>query len=194
MLEFIDGPHKEIADAKERKHLMELMTTCMDTHSFSHKLNIMYNNEYHFSNMQYMYDIHAFLKELKMLIDSIYHKVQVMGSVHSDPYGHTSALIGQYSVYGEFVPSIVQDSYIRFKIVMDPKHTKILRVFSPEVIYHFLVDKPKVVRTQLARHFPIVMASHDMSLYPTTSYKSLQIQYGGASLHVQHGNKMKTHT
>jgi hypothetical protein len=126
-----------------------------------------------------MYDTGAFLKELKTMVDSIYHKVQVRGSIHTDSYGHTSALIGQYTEYGEFVPSIVQDSYIRFKIVMDPKHTKIMRVFHPDVIYHFLTDKPKIIKTQLNRRYPIVMASHDTSLYPTTTYKTLQIQYGG---------------
>lgn len=181
MIEFVTGPHNSTAGAQEKKLLTEMLTTCMDRTSFSHRLNAAYNNAYHFSNPQYMYDIGAFLKELKTMVDSIYHKVQVMGNVHTDPYGHTSALIGQYTEYGEFVPSIVQDSYIRFKIVMDPKHAKIMRVFQPEMIYHFLTDKPRIVKTQMTRHYPIVMASHDTSLYPTTTSKTLQIQYGGAT-------------
>ena len=179
MIEFVAGPHKELVGAKEKKMIEEMLKTCTDKASFSYRLNTMYNNAGHFSNIQYMYDISAFLKELKAIADSIYHKVQVMGSVHTDPYGHTSALIGQYTYEGEFVPSLVQDSYIRFRIVMDPRHMKIMRVLNTEMIYHFLVDKPRIIKTQLNRHIPVMMASHDMSMYPTTSYKSLQVQYGG---------------
>jgi hypothetical protein len=184
MLEYVPGPHNEVITTKERKYITELLESCNNKKSFGYQVNKAYNNGYHFSSFQNQYDIDHFLHELYTIVTSKYHTVQIMGSVHSEPFGHSSSLIGQYSPYGEFLPCMVKDKYIRFKIVMDHKNMKILRTFNTISVFHFLTDVPQVTQTQLDSRVPLYMnplINSDGSymeyptLYPTSRYKNSTI-------------------
>jgi hypothetical protein len=172
MIEFVPGPHGENVTAAEKKLIKELLENCWNPEHFGNHVNIVYNNTHHFASPQYDYDIRSFLKELKSLVDSQYHVVQVMGSVHSDPLGHSSMMIGQYSHMGEFYPCLVKDSYIRFKIINNPKYMKGLNVFNDASIFHFLVQVPQVVKAQLGRKAPLVM-------FQLIGMNGEQLQYPG---------------
>jgi len=141
--------------------------------SFCWRVNQVYNNVYHFSFPQYNYDTEDFLLDMWTLIHHEKHKVQIMGTEHTDPFGHTTGMVGQYGDMGEFVPALVQDSYIRFKIVLDLKHkktnkTQMLRetqVLLPDVVYHFLLRPPKIVRLQFP-HNPVWIHPMEEDLVP----------------------------
>ena len=134
MIIFVEGPHREIMKYEEQQAVLEMMTRCTDDNEFVNQVNTKYNNKYHFCNPRFDYNIEVFLEELKMFSDSIYHQVQVMGTIHTDAYGHTSMLHRE--------GKIVKDTYLRFKIVMDQQHMKITRVLKPGPVYHFLVGMP----------------------------------------------------
>lgn len=184
MIEFVLGPNNEMITASEKTFVTKMLNTCLEVGSLSHQVNFAYNNVYHFYNPQYQYDIMYFLKELKNMVDSVHHKVQVMGSIHEDPFGHTSNLVGQYSGYGDYIPSIVKDRYIRFKVKMDPKNRKILRTLDETNVFHFLVDVPEIVKLQLPVSHPITMRPlinsdgnllEYPSLYPKSKYKKSKL-------------------
>lgn len=172
MIEFVQGPNNQACSPEERRYIETLLRSCNDITSFSFILNWTYNNPGHFSSMQYDYNIRGFLDELAALVNSRYHKVQVMGSIHEDVYGHSSQLISQYTQYNEAVPCLVSDKYIRFQIRQDPKHAKMLRHLNETVVFHFLVDKPTIIKVhqklskQVYLHPGIV---HDM--FPYSNYK-----------------------
>jgi hypothetical protein len=150
----------------------------MLTHgSHAWKLNEIYNNVIHFSSY-HNYDIRDFLNDLKYLIDSKVHTVQVMGGVHTDAYGHTSGMIGQMTDYGEFVPAITKDTYIRFKVVMDPRHFKIMKTLDHFSVFHFLTDVPVVEKLQMHTNMPIVMQELPHSSFtPRSRYARSHIVY-----------------
>ena len=85
MLEFIPGPNGERITLKDQKHIRE----CLSPNSFSYHVNYYYNNNHHFS-APYTYDIEPFLKEIQRIIESTTHTLQIMGGIHTDPYGHTT--------------------------------------------------------------------------------------------------------
>lgn len=184
MIEFIPGPHGEAVNQKEKKLITELLTNCSNHEHFGNHVNVVYNNQHHFSSPQYDYDIRTFLMELKSIVDSPHHKIQVMGSVHSDPLGHSSMLIGQYSDIGEFYPALVRDSYIRFKVYNHPKYFKKLNILNDMYIFHFLVQVPQVVQTQLGGRSPIVM-------FPLVGMKGEELKYDGIYPIWQNGKKIK---
>jgi hypothetical protein len=167
MIEFVSGPHGETVSSKERKFIEQALAENSD----SYNINRIYNNGYHFSSQQYTYETSTFLRELSNLIQSQFHKIVIMGGVHSDPYGHSSGLIGQYGDYGEFFPSIVKDNYIRFKVVMEKKHMKALRALDETHIFHYLITTPEITQLQLNVHYPIALPDYN---YPLQSrYKRL---------------------
>lgn len=173
MLEFVDGPHGEKISKQEQARLKELLTP--GSHAW--KLNEIYNNVFHFSSY-HNYDIKDFLSELKYLIDSKVHTVQVMGGVHTDPYGHTSGMVGQMTEYGDFLPAIIKDTYIRFKVVMDTKHFKIMRTLNHFSVFHFLTSVPHVEKLQLHPSVPVVMQElPHASFMPTSRYTRSQIVF-----------------
>lgn len=172
MIEFVPGPHGEKVTAKEKKLITELLENCFNPEHFGNHVNIAYNNVAHFSSQQYDYDTVTFLRELRDMVQSTKHKVQVHGSIHTDPYGHSSSMIGQYNEYHEFMPCIVHDSYIRFKLVIDPKYMKKMNALNDVVFFHFLVQVPQVVHAQLGDYIPIVM-------YPIMDMNGNQILYQG---------------
>lgn len=172
MLEFVAGPHGEKISLKEQSQLRE----CLKEGSFCWKLNETYNNYGHFYSHN-QYDISSFLNELKYLLEHKYHKVQLMGGVHTDTYGHTTGMIGQYTEYNEYVPSVVKDSYIRFKIYLDPNHMRVLRVFDTFSVFHFLTSAPHIEKLHLGKQYPVYMSAVDASLIPTSNYKGITIGF-----------------
>jgi len=147
MIEFIAGPHNEKITLNEKFFIVNMLRTCYTMHSRSFCLNMKFNNFAHFTVPTCPSNIAQFLLELSLLAHSENVTVQVMGGVHTDSYGHISGLIGRYNEFNEFVPCIVRDKYIRFRIV--PKEMKALQgtcSMSPASVYHFLVDDPVVVR------------------------------------------------
>jgi hypothetical protein len=169
MIEFVPGPHGETCSKKEQARITE----SLKPGSFAWRVNQVYNNVYHFSSHK-PYDTELFLQELKYIVDSKHHKIQVMGGLHTDPYGHTSGMIGQYedySGYGEFFPAITKDTYIRFKIVQDQKWFKVLRVLDHFSVFHFLMQVPYIERLQLHHTTPVYMQEPPSGdLVPTSRY------------------------
>jgi hypothetical protein len=185
MLEFIPGPNNEIISKEEKDRLTDMLKKCNDVSTLGHQVNIAYNNITHFSSPQYNYNINEFLKALSDIVNSKSFTIEVMGSIHSDPFGHSSSLIGQMSQYGEFLPCLVQDKYIRFKVNMKNHiNNKILGPLNITSIFHFLVDVPEIIRLQLHQRTPCVMYQlintdgkkmKDPDLYPSSRYKYTKI-------------------
>ena len=107
-----------------------------------------------------------------------------MGSIHEDPFGHSSYLIGQYDEE-RFFPSVVKDKYIRFKVVFDKKYNSSrFNILNEYFIFHFLVDVPEVVKLQLHHYNQIIMqpllnSDGSMLEYPALypkSYTYIQVQ------------------
>lgn len=185
MLDFIPGPNNEKISDKEKLEITNMLQNCNKVEEFGHQVNIAYNNITHFSSPQYNYDINEFLKALSAIVNSVSFHIEVMGSIHSDPFGHSSSLIGQMSQYGEFLPCLVQDKYIRFKVNMKNKiNDKILGPLNTTSIFHFLVDVPEIIRLQLHQSNPCVMYQlintdgkkmEYPKLYPSSRYKYTKI-------------------
>ena len=132
MIVFVSGPHGQVIDDAERKYITSLLKSCYDFNSQSFRVNILYNNYMHFQNPNISYDAKAFLKELVSVVHSPYYRVEVMGGIHSDPYGHTSS----------YASALAQDNYIRFKVSLGQNCTECsnLKVLHPMNIYHFLIN------------------------------------------------------
>ena len=135
VLLFVPGPHRETISIDEMAFIQDSFQEHID-------INYIYNNPIHFG-YGCIYDMDEYLCELKWLLE---HKdqgigIEVMGGIHKDPLGHTSGLIGQYTL-------LVQDTYIRFRVMMDCNSN--LKVFSPYgQVYHWLVDWPYLVISTL---------------------------------------------
>jgi hypothetical protein len=89
------------------------------------------------------------MKELKYIVDSKKYSLEVYGGVHMDP-GHTSGMIGQYNEIGEYVPALVKDTYVRFKVNLNIKNAKkeavpVFSVLNTLSVFHYLVGVPVVV-------------------------------------------------
>ena len=182
MIEFVPGPHGEVISGNQRLVIEMALKDCMMKTATSHLVNVAYNNTHHFMMNTFDYDIKGFLIELKNAVDSMYNKVVVMGGVHSDPFGHTTGLFGQYNEYNEFCPAIVKDSYIRFRFVFDKKHVKAYKVLDEIKVFHFLVDVPQIVQLQLNYRVPVyIYPFYDFygnlisskELYPKSRYKKI---------------------
>jgi hypothetical protein len=173
MITFVEGPHGEkITKAQEKK-----LRDALSPDSFAWQLNTVYNNIVHFSSHN-NYDALGFLTDLKNLIEHKHHTVQVMGGSHTDSYGHTSGMIGQMTPYGEFIPAVVKDTYIRFKVIMDLNHFKILRAIDHFSVFHYLLEVPIVEKLHLHPSNPIVMYElPDASLAPRSRYARSQIVF-----------------
>ena len=173
MIEFIQGPNNQVCSAQERRYIETLLQSCNDITTFCFALNWTYNNPGHFSTTQYSYNIRGFLDELAAIAKSQHHKVQVMGSIHRDPYGHSSQLMAQYSPYDEFVPCLVSDKYIRFQIRQDPRHFKMLRQLNETLVFHLLVDLPTIIRVMDSRHPVYLHPGIHPNMFPHSLYKKL---------------------
>lgn len=165
MLEFIPGPNGERITLKDQKHIRE----CLSPNSFSYHVNYYYNNNHHFS-APYTYDIEPFLKEIQRIIESTTHTLQIMGGIHTDPYGHTSGLVGQYTEYNEYFPAIMKDTYIRFKVLM--KSQIALKALNNTNVFHYLIAAPHIVKLQLGVKAPITMVQVPKEFIPTSTYKN----------------------
>lgn len=172
MIVFVDGPHGEKLSKKEQKEIEKHLISG----SFAWRLNMAYNNMLHFSSHS-SYDIHTFLKDLQYIRDSKQHTLQIMGGEHTDSYGHTSGMIGQYTPYGEYVPAVVKDTYIRFKIIQDTKHFKMLKSLDTFSVYHFLVSAPYIEKLHLHSSVPVVMYPIEKDLLPISRYSRSQILF-----------------
>lgn len=169
MIEFVPGPHGQVASASEKAKI----TAGMSPTSMSYYVNQVYNNPHHFSSPQFQYDPNTFLRELLNMIDSQFHKVEVMGGIHSDPFGHSSGLIGQQSPYGDVFPVIVKDTYVRFRIKMHQNYVKALRALDTVNTFHFLMQVPDIVKVQFMR-VPVKVYITDHRFLPRSEhYKSL---------------------
>lgn len=176
MLEFVAGPGKAAAAPKEQSRIR----VCIRSYnSYCWRVNQTYNNVKHFSFPQYDYDTGDFLLDMWDIIRHPKHKLCIMGSEHQDPFGHTSGMIGQFGELGEFVPALVQDSYVRFKVELDSlkaaPNTK-PRVLQQGPVYHFLLRPPTVVRLQFP-HAPVWMYPVDSDLVPSSKYKNKAISW-----------------
>lgn len=183
MIEFLNGPHGEKINDNQKSFITSVLKSCDNPYNFYHQINIAYNNVNHFCN-QHNYNIHYLLKEIKNLAHDKHHKLVIMGSIHFDPFGHTSGLIGQFDDYKEYNNSIVKDSYVRFKVYINPNYSYKYKTLQDNVIYHFLLDVPEIIHLQLGRKIPVYMYTLYNStgealvfpdLYPKSKYKELQI-------------------
>ena len=133
---------------------------------------------YYFGNPNISYDIYVFLRELKSVIDNRYHTIEVMGGVHADPWGHTSYMMGQVNDYGEFVPVLTKDKYIRFKLVVDNKHPRQFAALNTTSIFHLLVQVPEIVKIPLHVSVPVQKSPRIKKVLeisdPSSHYKSLK--------------------
>jgi hypothetical protein len=141
MIEFIQfGPHK--LEKNKQPEIEEALSYCNSLESSYSWLNMIYNNQNHFFNPSYSYDILKFLEEIVMIADSPTDKLIVMGSIHEDT-GHQSGLVLYQKTKKESVNTFLSDSYIRFTIKLQ-SHKK-LSVLNETEVFHFLVDVPKVL-------------------------------------------------
>lgn len=176
MLEIVPGPHGETISQHEKQKIINAFSSCTDPTSIYYRINSHYNNALHFGTSKYEGNVNMFLKEIKNIVDSKYHKIQVMGGVHSDSYGHSSHLIGQYDNYNVFMPAIVTDNYVRFKVIQDHKNYKVLRSLDETHIFHFLMTPPTIIQLFNA-YRPVFMYYTDEDISPYSRYKRLNIQY-----------------
>ena len=164
MLDFIPGPNGERISPKDQKYIRESLSP----NSFSYHVNSYYNNSHHFS-APYTYDIIPFLKEVQRIKESTVHTLQIMGGVHTDPYGHTSGLIGQYDEYNEYFPAIMKDTYIRFKVLI--KSQIALHALNTINVFHYMISAPHIVKLQLGVKVPVTMIQVPQDFVPTSAYK-----------------------
>lgn len=172
MIVFVDGPHGEKIGKQEKNQILEHLAQG----SYAWRVNEAYNNIYHFSSHN-AYDIKDFFTDMQYIANSKYHQLQVMGGIHTDPYGHTSGLIGQHTPYGEFVPALTKDTYIRFKVHQDQAHFKILKCLDHFSVYHYLVKSPHIEKLQLPTSFPVSMYPIAEDILPTSRYTRSQIVF-----------------
>ena len=172
MIVFVDGPHGEKISKQEKNQILEYLAEG----SYARRVNEAYNNVFHFSSHN-SYDINDYFKDMQDIIDNKNHQLQIMGGVHSDPYGHTSGMIGQMTPYGEFIPALTKDTYIRFKIHQDPNHFKILRCLDHFQVYHYLVNPPMIEKLQLNTSVPVAMYPIPEDIIPSSRYSRSQIVF-----------------
>jgi hypothetical protein len=172
MIVFVDGPHGEQVTKKEQNQILKDLAQG----SYAWRVNETYNNVHHFSSHN-AYEIKDFFTDLQYIVNSKYHKLQVMGNVHTDPYGHTSGMIGQLTPYGEFAPALTKDTYIRFKIHQDPNHFKILKSLDHFSVFHYLVRPPHIEKLQLHPSIPVTMYPIPEDLIPSSRYTRSQITF-----------------
>jgi hypothetical protein len=179
MIEFISGPNKnfKLANSQEERKIRRCMSN-FDAPCW--RLNEIYNNGDHFSFAQFNYDTDSFLNEIWDIANCSVDTLEVMGSVHSDPFGHSSMMIGQYNEKGIFVPVVVKDYYIRFKVAFGPKSKRKLNILKEGYIYHFLVKRPEIVMVMLPIDtHPVCMMPIEEYMTPTfaNSKKKIQINF-----------------
>lgn len=173
-VEYVPGPHKQVLEPSQKAAITKALQTCASQGSFYGALNTQYNNVTHFGMPMFDTDPQMFLADIQSAASSKWHTLQVMGSEHSDPYGHSSHMFGQINGYGYFEPALARDTYIRFKLVQDPKNYKIFRSMNESKIYHFLVKSPIILKIGDVRHPVIVADTADSRILPIAhpSYKN----------------------
>lgn len=173
MITFVDGPHGEKISKQEQKRIHQ----ALEKGSVPWQINEFYNNVLHFSSHK-SYDIQHFLSDMSYIIENKHHQLQIMGGIHQDPFGHTSGMVGQFTQpYNEFIPCLVKDTYIRFKVHMDPNHFKIIKCLDHFDVFHYLVDVPYIEKLQLHPSVPVVMFPTHDHLLPKTRYKNSSIMF-----------------
>lgn len=157
-IKFVPGPKGEQAPSQSVKGQIEkALLTCATSNSPSFLLNTFYNRSEHFGVPTPYSDVTIFLQDIHAAATSKFHDIEVMGTEHSDPFGHSTQLIGQYDAIGTYYPTIVRDNYIRFKFRMDHNNFKVFRALNEQHIFHFIISPPMVVQLQLGVRIPIVM-------------------------------------
>lgn len=174
MIEFVVGPNGQKISDKEKVAITKMLSPA----SFAWNVNEIYNNVHHFSSHK-AYETKTFLDEVKYIANHKHHKLIVMGGIHQDPYGHTSGMIGQYTLYNDFFPAITKDTYVRFKIQQDERYMKMLHALDSFVVFHYLVDVPEIVKLQLHYTIPVVLAPIITQNYlPRSRYTAKNFLYG----------------
>ena len=165
---YVKGPQGQEFSPAMRSALTKKLMTCAEPNNTLGLINTFYNSAEHFGMPMFDTVPHAFLKDIQTAANSTHHTIEVMGTEHTDPFGHSTVLIGQYDMaYGTFYPAIVKDCWIRFRIVLDHQHYKIFHSLSESKIYHLLIDTPTIVHLQLGVRTPVVMMQiPDLRLAP----------------------------
>ena len=169
VIRYVEGPHKaKTPTPKERMTLTHALSRCAEPNDFFHMLNMYYNNPQHHGRQL---DTLKFLEEIQRAATHKFHEITVMGTEHSDPYGHSSNLAGQYDDYNNFEAAIMQDHYIRFTFKLDEKNFKVKEAFdilNGSMVFHFLVKPPTLIKLPLTVRRPVVMyALGDRRLMPS---------------------------
>lgn len=178
MIIFEQGPHRQVIGESEKRFIHNALTI----DSFEWKLNEIYNNRYH--TMYGPLNPMTFLKELDMFVKSPHYQVIVMGGQHKDG-GHESSMMFQKQEWHDGVfyhqPCFVTDSYIRFKIVMPPKHLRVLRELEENTVFHFLTKVPhleKLPYYDAYKNNVVFVYDMERRFLPTVDgHKRLQFEY-----------------
>lgn len=182
MIEFVEGPHKELAlKGKEKGIIEEALKNCSNSDNYYFWLNMIYNNADHFFNPAYSLYIPTYLREIAMIANSAQDKIRVMGSKHTDT-GHSSNII-LFQGNSRSVPlaAFVSDEYIRFTVKLAaPRKLNSLNEYS---VFHFLVDVPSLLwtgkysrGTVILRNIPYTFTKEQGNMYyPKVSLKHVNI-------------------
>jgi hypothetical protein len=145
------------APTTQQTKIVNALTSCAESGNLYGLLNLYYNNQFHMGQMSSMVYMPVLLQEIQEVANSTDHAILVMGSAHTDTYGHPSQLIVQYNpADGMSYPVMAQDTYIRIQLYM-PKSPKHYRMLFPGTNYHFLVDAPMIIEYPLGHDVPIQM-------------------------------------
>jgi hypothetical protein len=145
------------ASATQQDAITEALSICAQPGNFYGLLNVFYNNQYHMGQLSSFVHMPTFLHEIQEVANSKEHSIMVMGTEHTDTYGHPSQLIVQYNPSDNMAyPVMAQDTYIRIQLYM-PKNPKHYRMLFPGTNYHFLVASPMIIDYPLGPNMPIDM-------------------------------------
>lgn len=141
-IEFRKGPHGETISEEEKIMILEAFK------KNSHQMNVnrYYNNDDHFqTNLPFYnssnFNIDLFLYEIDLIYTSKNDKdkIIIIGGMHTNH--HISKMIFQHK--DNFLhPLFVEDSYIRFQVIMSNEMNKRMRLINSGYIYHFLMHIP----------------------------------------------------
>lgn len=175
MIIFEKGPGGQEIDENEKNKIKN----AFKYNSNEIEINYAYNNAYHFANNNGNYDINIFINEVMNIVNSPIDELVILGGIHQDPYGHSSYIIGQKDK-DTFYPSIVQDSYVHFKIRM--KHFRPLHTLNITNSFHFLMDVPRIVKLLHKNiNLIILFGIHHKDLYPKHNLRNIVFSVAGAT-------------
>lgn len=181
MIEFVT--YRETSTQDEKEWITEALKSCNDPNTFCHMINIVYNNTSHMQNLQHDMNIETFLRELQNVVNNSHNTIRVMGTVHHDASAHPSGIIGQYDDHHNFHRARAIDSYIRFQVVMNPKHIYAYQVLNTTQIFHFLIAPPHIQYLSLPKKFPTYVYMYNTQnqpidipgIYPTSDFQNNKV-------------------